>query len=81
MEWFQTRSLESWPDGAWAPLARYDLARTYEMQGKLAEAQRILLADKSLQEHGNYLRARMLEKQLSTTEKPVAASNDAVKSR
>jgi hypothetical protein len=70
VEWFQTRSLEVWPDGPWAPLSRYDLARTYELQGKLAEAQRLLLADKSPQEHGNYLRARMLEKHLNRFEKP-----------
>jgi hypothetical protein len=65
IEWFQTRTLEAWPDGPLAPLARYNLARTYEALGKLPEAQRVLLADKSIQEHGNYLRARMLEKSLA----------------
>ena len=40
VEWFQKRTLEVWPDGPWAPLARYDLARTYEMLGKYSEAQR-----------------------------------------
>jgi tetratricopeptide (TPR) repeat protein len=70
IEWFGTRTLEAFPNGFWTPLARYDLARCYEMQGKLAEAQRLLLEDKSLQEHGNYLRARMLEKRLAA---PAAA--------
>lgn len=66
--WFQTRSLDAWPDGHLAPLARYNLARTYEALGKIPEAQRVLLADKSIQEHGNYLRAQMLEKSLAKSE-------------
>jgi hypothetical protein len=66
IEWFQTRTLEAWPDGPWTPLARYNLARTHEALGDLAQAQKLLLADKSLQEQGNYLRARMLEKHLAT---------------
>ena len=69
VEWFQTRMLDIWPDSPLAPLARYNLARTYEAQGKLGEAQRLLFADKSLQEHGNYLRARMLEKHIAEQDK------------
>ena len=72
VEWLKLRTLEPWPDGIFSPLARYNLARAYEQLGDLAEAQRLLLADKSLQEHGNYLRARMLEKRLSTQPQPTA---------
>lgn len=72
VEWLKLRTLEPWPDGLWAPLARYDLARAYEQLGDLAEAQRLLLSDKSLQEHGNYLRARMLEKRLASPTKSAA---------
>jgi hypothetical protein len=65
IEWLKTRSLEAWPDGPWAPASRYNLARAHEAQGNLAKAQEILLADNSPQSHGNYLRARLLQKQLA----------------
>jgi hypothetical protein len=74
IEWLKTRTLEAFPNGFWAALARYNLARAYEQQGDLAEAQRLLLSDKSLQEHGNYLRARLLEKHLAPQKSSEAKS-------
>ncbi|MGE0760033.1 MAG: tol-pal system YbgF family protein, partial [Pirellulaceae bacterium] len=72
-EWLKSRSLAPWPDGMWAPAARYNLARTYEAQGKLDKAQEVLLADTSPQSQGNYLRARLLQRQLAASS-PSSAS-------
>jgi len=45
----------------WATGARYNLARTYEAQGKLDEAIALLQQDSSPQSHGNRVRARWLK--------------------
>jgi hypothetical protein len=81
VQWLSERTLEAWPDGPWTPLARYNLARVYEAQGELAKAQRLLLSDKSLQEHGNYLRARMLEKRIVAQQNPTAETSPSGDSR
>jgi hypothetical protein len=47
-------------DSRWASGARYNLARTYEAQGKIEEAKALLNADSSPQQHGNKLRAQRL---------------------
>jgi hypothetical protein len=45
----------------WKSGARYNLARTYEAQGKIEEAAALLEADTSPQRHGNLLRAKRLK--------------------
>jgi len=63
--WLEKRTLEATPEGPWTAGARYNLARTYEAQGKLTEAIELLKADNSPQRYGNLLRARQLEQQLA----------------
>jgi hypothetical protein len=54
-------------ESPWAAGARYNLARTYEAQGKLDEAIQLLEADSSsAQQHGNQLRAKRLKASLET---------------
>jgi tetratricopeptide (TPR) repeat protein len=53
----------------WAHGARYNLARTYEAQGNLAEAIALLEQDASSQQHGNKLRARRLKSRLDEAKK------------
>jgi hypothetical protein len=60
IDFFQKRVLDATPDGPWTPSARYNLARTYEAQGKPELAIALLEADDSPQSHGNKLRARWL---------------------
>lgn len=51
----------------WASGARYNLARTYEAQGKLDEAIELLQPDTSPQSHGNRVRARWLKARAAAT--------------
>lgn len=60
VEHLKKRTLEATPSGPWTYGARYNLARTYEAQGKLAEAIELYAADTSPQQHGNRLRAKWL---------------------
>ena len=48
----------------WSAGARYNLARTYEAQGKFEDAVALLEQDTSPQQHGNRLRARSLKLKL-----------------
>lgn len=62
IDYFARRTLESWPGGAWARGARYNLARTYEASGQHEKA--ILqyhASPKSPGHHGNRLRAEWLK--------------------
>ncbi|MEX2142403.1 MAG: hypothetical protein WD894_24255 [Pirellulales bacterium] len=52
----------SWENPLWQPHLNYSLTRTYEAQGKLAEAIDVYRQDDSPQRPGNLLRARWLEK-------------------
>jgi hypothetical protein len=54
-------------DSRWKFGASYNLARTYEAQGKIDEAVALLEADVSPQRHGNLLRARRLKSQPAKT--------------
>ncbi|NOY29391.1 MAG: hypothetical protein GXP28_04205 [Planctomycetes bacterium] len=63
-DWLEKRTLAATPEGPWTAGARYNLARTFEAQGKLAEAIELLQANNSPQRHGNLLRARWLQQQL-----------------
>ena len=60
--WFAHPELQD-PASPWSSGARYNLARTYEAQGKLEEAAELLEEDGSPQSHGNRLRARRLRSQ------------------
>lgn len=63
VDYFLNRTLKATPDGLWTQGARYNLARTYEAQGKLDEATRLYTANNSPQSHGNRLRARWLQEE------------------
>ncbi len=69
-DWLKVRTLEQYPDGRWQHGARYNLARTYEATGRLAEAISIFKADNSPQRHGNQIRARRLEAALAPAAVP-----------
>jgi hypothetical protein len=55
-------------DSPWSVGARYNLARTFEAQEKLAEAAALLEQDKSPQQHGNKLRAKWLRERAEKDE-------------
>jgi tetratricopeptide (TPR) repeat protein len=67
-DWLGTRTLKATPDGPWTAGARYNLARTREALGDVAEAIELLQGDDSPQRHGNLLRARQLRETLESTE-------------
>lgn len=62
-DWFKSRTLDAAGNSPWKPGARYNLARSYEQLGKLAEARALYEEDTSPQRHGNLLRARALRGQ------------------
>jgi hypothetical protein len=65
-EWFERRTLAANPDGKWAQGARYNLGRSLEAMGKLAEARKhYLSSEDSPQHHGDLVRARMLAQRIS----------------
>jgi len=67
VDFFGKRTLEAAPNGPWTDGARYNLARTFEAQGKADEAATLLAGDKkSAQSHGNQLRARLLKESTTT---------------
>jgi hypothetical protein len=55
-------------DSPLADGARYNLARTYEAQGKLNEAMELLQGDTSPQKHGNQIRAKQLKLRAAANE-------------
>ncbi len=65
VHWLRDQTLETQPQGPWAPGARYNLARAYEALGRREEAIALLRADDSPQREGNRLRAQWLEQQLA----------------
>lgn len=77
-DYFERLTLKVWPIGPWTDGARYNLARTYEADGRAADAIKIYEADDSPQRFGNHLRARRLKAaspaapapEKPTTEKP-----------
>jgi tetratricopeptide (TPR) repeat protein len=58
--WFANPKLAAAADDPWASGTRYNLARTYEAEGKIDEAIALYEQDTSPQRHGNRLRARWL---------------------
>jgi tetratricopeptide (TPR) repeat protein len=80
-EWLEQRTLEAKPRSPWSGGARYNLGRTHEQLGEIAEAQELYRADESPQRHGNLLRAQWLDKRSAATskdqEKPGSSSESA----
>ncbi len=58
--WLEKRNLETLPNSPWLGGARYNLARAFELTGRLDEARSIYLTDDSPQQHGNLIRAKLL---------------------
>lgn len=54
----------------WVPAARYNLARSLERSGEIDEAIELYKTDGDPQEHGNRLRARLLDKQGQSASSP-----------
>jgi hypothetical protein len=67
--WLQDPRLSAGDNNPWYSGTRYNLARTLEAQGKLAEAIALYEADTSPQAHGNRLRGKWLQESAPTTEK------------
>ena len=70
VQWLKGRTLEADPPTPWTAGARYNLARTYEVLGDIEAARELYLADDSPQQHGNRLRAKLLQQ----WQQPAAAS-------
>jgi tetratricopeptide (TPR) repeat protein len=66
-EWFKGRILDANQESPWAASARYNLGRAYEALGKIEEARNIYLADRSNQQHGNVVRARLLRRAIAAS--------------
>lgn len=61
----------------WVAAARYNLARSFERSGKIDEAIQLYKTDGDPQEHGNRLRARLLDKRRRAVEsEPEAAVSE-----
>ncbi|TWU55374.1 tetratricopeptide repeat protein [Rubripirellula reticaptiva] len=61
--WFAKRVLDENQPSLWIPAARYNLARTQELLGNLDSAVELYKTVGSPQEHGNRIRARLIQKQ------------------
>lgn len=61
----------------WVAAARYNLARSLERSGKIDEAIQLYKTDGDPQEHGNRLRARLLDKRRRAAEPEPAVSNES----
>jgi hypothetical protein len=59
--WFHDPRLSATGGNPWTAGTRYNLARTYEAQGKTAEAAALYEADDSPQRHGSRVRAKRLK--------------------
>jgi tetratricopeptide (TPR) repeat protein len=80
--WLGGRSLDREPTGKWASGARYNLARTYEAQGKLDEAIKLLEGGPKdgPQRHGNLVRAKRLSGQVEKSANASISSGEAATS-
>ena len=68
LDWLENRTLGAREESPWKVGARYNLGRTLEILGRVADARRVYFGDDSAQSHGNTLRARWLTRQ--PTENP-----------
>lgn len=66
--WFSHPKLAAGTGDFWRDGTRYNLARTYEAEGKTDEARAIYEQDKSPQRDGNRLRARWLKERAANTD-------------
>ena len=69
LDWLKNRTLGAREDSPWKVGARYNLGRTLEVLGRIAEARRVYFGDDSAQAHGNTLRARWLAVRQTTDKK------------
>ena len=60
LDWLENRTLGAREESPWKVGARYNLGRTLEILGRVADARRVYFGDDSAQSHGNTLRARWL---------------------
>jgi hypothetical protein len=74
--WLGDPRLAAEDRGCWANGTRYNLARTYEAEGKNAEAIQLYEADDSPQRDGNRLRARWLKEKPQPAQSVGDNSND-----
>jgi hypothetical protein len=75
VNWLKDRTLKVVPPGPWVSSAQYNLARTYEAEGQSEKAIEFLQADNSLQQFGNRLRARQLQRKLEEEPSPTESDN------
>jgi TolA-binding protein len=76
-QYFGAMTLDAYPDGPWSNGARFNLARSLEAQGKLAEAIKLFQGDKSPQRYGNRLRADRLKDALAAQQAEKSNAGDA----
>ena len=71
VDYFIHRTLEALPNGPWTHGAKYNLARIYETSDERKKAVMLYRSDsRSPSHHGNLLRARWLESQLTEAAAP-----------
>lgn len=77
--WFEQRILEDGIDSDWEEGARYNLARTLEILGETDRASEIYKTEGMPEEHGNRIRARLVNREVEPTETrtPPQPSNSA----
>jgi TolA-binding protein len=78
-QYFGPMTLDAYPDGPWTNGARYNLARSLEAQGKLAEAIKLYEADKTPQRYGNRLRAERLKDAIAAQAAEKSSGGEAAK--
>ncbi len=65
--WFEDRILGDGIESRWEVAARYNLARTLERQGELERAAELYRTQGDPQEHGNRIRARLIQRSQDAT--------------
>lgn len=66
--WFQQRVLEDGLESDWEDAARYNLARTFESLGEIDQATQLYKFEGLPQEHGNRIRARLINRETEPVE-------------
>jgi len=70
--WFQQRVLEDGLESDWENAARYNLARTFESLGEIDKATELYKFEGLPQEHGNRIRARLINRETESAETPAS---------
>ncbi len=68
--WFQQRVLEDGLESEWENAARYNLARTFESLGEIDQATELYKFEGLPQEHGNRIRARLINRETESADNP-----------